>query len=487
MFPRRNDTSFDWKGFFAAAKLFGALFLIGLGAYYGAAAVGFGTPIGSSTLALTSTAPPPIVASAISSTTPKRIINLLTIEDAIPEEGKLIAADLHGMKVYLYEDGTLVKEFPIQSKGRVGSPWETPSGMYAVQTKEVNHFSSIGRVYMPWSMQFYGNYFIHGWTTYPDGTPTSANFTGGCIKLLTEDAKAVYDFADIGTKVFVYDARTGPALKPLYLRPVPVPSLHADVYLVADIDTGDVYAEKNGQAPRPIASVTKLMTALVANETISFDKKITVKEGLLFNPPALDNAESKVFVAEDLVYPLLMQSSNGVADALAGYYGTNNFVAWMNRTAHALGMEHTTFADPSGMSAGNISTADDLFRLTHYLANKKSFILNVTHLKQKTIVAQDGTSYTIQNVNTPAELPPFTGGKRGHTMAAKDTMVSVMSLETGGEKRRIAVIVLGSDNQVIDTLALAAWVTQAASPNAEESMPACVGCTKEPEYRKIEL
>jgi D-alanyl-D-alanine carboxypeptidase len=255
--------------------------------------------------------------------------------------------------------------------------------------------------------------------------------------------------------------------------------------LVADIDTGDVYAEKNAREARPIASVTKLMTALVANEIISFDRKISVPKGTLVNPPNPKDTEQKIFVAETLVYPLLMQSSNGVADALASYYGTRGFVAWMNTTAKALDMHATTFADASGASANNISMPDDLFRLAVYLANKKSFVLKVTHLSQKTITDEDGAEYKIKNVNTPAEKEPFEGGKAGHTTAAKDTMLSVVSFEHGGKTRRVAVIVLGSPDQIKDTSHLAEWVTTEAKASAATIGPACIGCTT-PEYRKIE-
>lgn len=421
----------------------------------------------------------------LSTTTPQRVLNKLTIQDVVPQQGKFIAADLVNMKLYLYLDGTTTAEYPIKLKGRAGTPWETPSGVYAIQGKEENHFSSIGKVYMPYSMQFYGNYFIHGWTYYPDGTPTSAAFSGGCIKLSTEDAEKVFEFADVGTKVFVYDAKNDSPPPPLAIDAIPMPPTEAAAYLVADIDTGDVYAEKNAQERRPIASVTKLMSALVANETISLDKKISVPEGVLYNPPNSASSTQKTFLVNDLFYPLLMQSSNGIADALSSYYGKHSFVQWMNTTAHALDMSSTTFADASGISPDNISTSEDLYRLATYLTNKKSFVLKITSTKNKTITADDGSSYTIQNVNTPANEEPFEGGKVGHTNAAQDTMVSVLSFKVGPDVRKVAVIVLGSDDQAQDTKNLASWITSAAKSEVQN---ACVGCIQpNSTFRKIQL
>lgn len=399
----------------------------------------------------------------------QRVINSLTITDVIPAQGKFIAADLVEMKLFLYQDGTTTAEFPIASKGRSGTPWETPTGFYSVQTKEETHFSSIGHVYMPYSMQFYGNYFIHGWTHYPDGTPVSASFSGGCIKLTTEDAQEVFEFADIGTRVFVYDSKKTPPQAPLALGALLLPTVAATSYLVADIDTGDVYGEMRARERQPLFSATKLMTALVANEIISFDKNITVSGDTLKNLEG-EEASSEVFTIGDLLYPLLMQPGERVAEVLADYWGSKTFVRSMNITAHALGMGSTTYTDPSGASLQNVSTADDVFRLVTYLAQKKSFVLKIVQTSHKTITAEDGSPYDIQNSTTTEAIP-----------------VSVLSIPAGGTTRRIAVIVLGSTNQAQDSIALAQWVTSAATHSTLFPQSACVSCTQAPSYRKIEF
>ncbi|PIP46640.1 MAG: hypothetical protein COX15_00070, partial [Candidatus Colwellbacteria bacterium CG23_combo_of_CG06-09_8_20_14_all_42_19] len=82
-----------------------------------------------------------------------------------------------------YEKGVFVNEFAILSKGKEGSWWETPAGLYKVQSKEKEHFSSFGRVYQPWSMAFQGNFFIHGWPYYPGGRAVESTYSGGCIRL----------------------------------------------------------------------------------------------------------------------------------------------------------------------------------------------------------------------------------------------------------------------------------------------------------------
>src|SRR5882724_9446532 len=113
-------------------------------------------------------------------------------DDFISQKESFIEADLTAMQLSVYENGAVVKQVPILTKGRPGSWWETPAGLYQVQNKETNHFSSFGHVYMPWSMDFQGNFFIHGWPYEPDGTPVSSAYSGGCIRLATDDAEKLY-------------------------------------------------------------------------------------------------------------------------------------------------------------------------------------------------------------------------------------------------------------------------------------------------------
>jgi hypothetical protein len=86
-----------------------------------------------------------------------------------------IDVDLAAMTLTLYAEGKEKEKLPVLTKGREGSWWETPTGEYSALLKESNHFSSIGKVWMPWSIQFYGNFFIHGWPYHPDGSPVEKN------------------------------------------------------------------------------------------------------------------------------------------------------------------------------------------------------------------------------------------------------------------------------------------------------------------------
>lgn len=483
---------FDWEGFTFVGKILAASIIVGLATHFGP--LYFKTLHPAPALApvvAQETMPTPILPVATSTqsystTTPERVINSLTITDAVPQTGKFIVADLATMKLTLYQDGVATSGYPILTKGKTGSPYETPSGFYRVLTKETDHLNSREGVYMPYSMQFYGNYFIHGWPYYADGTPVESSYSGGCIRLSTVDAGKVYAFAEKGTGIFVYDPVDTASMPTLVLSTMPAPPVSAASYLVADIDTGDVYLEQNAEEPRPIASLTKLMTALVANETIMFDDKITITRGELLYPGSATSTQKETFAVNDLFYPLLMESNNAVADRLARYYGTKGFVDWMNTTANALDMQSTHYKDASGVSASNVSTPDDLYRLAAYLADKKSFIWDITRTPTKEVISDSGDVYYFSNFNIFSGSPDFLGGKVGQTAAAQDTMASIFSVSVNGISRRAAIIVLKSDNFATDTEKLADWFIQSAEQGAVMAGTACASCIAPPQYRKIQ-
>lgn len=398
-----------------------------------------------------------------------RTIGTASIDTIAQAHERMIAADLSTMKLYLFERGHATATLDILSKGKRGSRWETPSGLYKIETKEENHFSTIGAVNMPKSMQFFGNFFIHGWPYYPGGEPVAEGFSGGCIRLSTEDAGKVFEFAKRGTPIFVSEgsSASSTASTAFSLKPLPLPRVTAKSFLVADISTGVVYAEKDADTPRPIASVSKLLTALVANETIHFDRTLTVNSD--------DRAETEgspgsilkgdTFTVGELLYPLLMESNNSAAYTLARYNGTENFVGWMNDKAEAIGMERTHMEDPSGLSPENTANANDLFKLMRYIEESQSFILNLTREPKKEIKAENGRKYTFPNFNHFAGNKEFLGGKIGYTPEARETMAAIFELPVQGVTTTVAVIILGSEERKGDIEKLLAWLKSSARAN----------------------
>ena len=145
------------------------------------------------------------------------------------------------------------------------------------------------------------------------------------------------------------------------------PELRSASALVMD-DEGNVIYGKDVNAVRPIASITKLMTAMVVLDAgLSLDEKITITKAdrdlIRLTGSRLQYGAS--LSRREMILLALMSSENRAATALGRTYpgGMENFIAHMNRKARALGMQNTRFADPAGLKAENVSTAADLARM----------------------------------------------------------------------------------------------------------------------------
>ncbi|KKS77297.1 MAG: D-alanyl-D-alanine carboxypeptidase, penicillin binding protein 7 [Parcubacteria group bacterium GW2011_GWC1_43_11b] len=380
----------------------------------------------------------------------------------IPLTGKVVVTDLRSMIIYLYQDNQLVSSSTILAKGRPGSPWETPVGEYAVKTKELKHFSSIGKVWMPYSLQFFGNFFIHGWPYDSKGKAVARTYSGGCIRLADVDAKKVYDFVDNGTTVLVFGSDkkmdqlanvsanlrlSAVASSYLSLKDPDKMPMSAESYLVADVDTGEVVIEKNKDRILPIASISKLMTALVSLETLNQAEKTIVqpKAYKTYSKTGRLYLNEKILIG-DLLYPLLLESSNMSAEALAQHHNRDSFIATMNEKAKSIGMKNTIYDDPSGLSENNVSTAVDLFKQIRYIYKYKKYILDITR-EPKRVVGK----HEWRNVNSLYLLDNYLGGKNGYTDEAGRTLVALFELPLSEfEHRTVALILLKSENRKQD-------------------------------------
>lgn len=121
----------------------------------------------------------------------------------MPAAYEYIYVNLKKMEIKLYRDAVLVNKFDVLSIRAMGSKFDTPRGLFSIKTKEETHWSTIGEVWMPFAMQFSGDFFIHGWPHYDDGTPVPKGYSGGCIRLADDVAQEVYNFATIGMPVLV--------------------------------------------------------------------------------------------------------------------------------------------------------------------------------------------------------------------------------------------------------------------------------------------
>lgn len=449
--------SFDTNGFFFILKAIAVITVLVFGAY----TIGGHIAHINSEVAASGTQEQEIEKEKTEPTTQKpRTIVLSTIADQVPDNGKFIGVDLEKMELYTYEDGELLETFEVHSKGKPGSRWETPTGSYTIGYKNPRHFSSIGEVYMPSSMQFFGNFFIHGWPEYENGTPVPEGYSGGCIRLSTENAERIFNFAELQTPVFVYDPdapeNTDTELK-IHTSP---PLVSATGYLVANLHTNEVYAEKNADVNRPIASISKLMTAVVANETIGYNKFVYVSNAAVTTYGEQGGLyEGQRMSLHTMLHPLLLESSNDAAEAIAGHLGTTYFYDLMNRKATALGMNNSHFSDASGLSDANTSSPADLFKLAHYIYTKKKYIFDLTTLPSATLLIEGtGLRQSFYNNNPFRDHPDYAGGKNGYTDAARKTLLTVFETTLGEKTYPVVIIVLGSEDHTQDTRSLYSWL-----------------------------
>lgn len=237
------------------------------------------------------------------------------------------------------------------------------------------------------------------------------------------------------------------------------PEVSATSALVIDLESAVVFASKNADKPRPPASITKLMTAVVALEYYQQDQILEVKR-LVKNGPESEMGLAvgdKVSVS-NLVYGLLVPSGNDAAYTLADNYegGIENFIYSMNKKAESLHMKNTHFETVSGLDSPNHhSSARDLAFLAVY-ALKNPFISKVVATYGITLKDVTGEKiYTMKNVNEfLGYLAGADGVKTGYTGLAGECLVA--SVSRNGH--RVISVVLNSQNRFSDSAKLLEWV-----------------------------
>src|SRR3989344_4828339 len=223
--------------------------------------------------------------------------------------------------------------------------------------------------------------------------------------------------------------------------------LSAKAYLVGDLNTGEVILAKNQEERLPIASTSKLMTALVSREITDLDDTAQVSKKALSTYGSNGNFRiGEKIKTSDLVYPLLLESSNDAAEILAEHFGRDTFVRKMNQQAEILKMSKTLFEDPSGLSKNNQSTPSDLFKLAGYLNKEKPEILSITKKR-----SYSNKKHNWFSNNQFLTEKGYLGGKSGYTDPAQETVISLFSVPLSKEGTRpIAILLLQSKDRYRD-------------------------------------
>ncbi len=220
---------------------------------------------------------------------------------------------------------------------------------------------------------------------------------------------------------------------------------YARSYVVMDYSTGNILESKDMHLVRSVASISKIMTAIVAIENSNLDTYVQVNEDILkAYGSSIYLKIGEVVIMEDLLYGLMLRSGNDAAVTIArGVSGDiESFVKLMNEKAREIGMYNSTFHNPSGLDVddeGNLSTSYDMALLMKYALNNEIF-RKITSTKEY----RSKNHGTWLNKNKLLRQYEYTsGGKTGFTTKARRTLVTsakkdnmeliIVTLDCGGD------------------------------------------------------
>ncbi|MEK7189305.1 MAG: serine hydrolase [Patescibacteria group bacterium] len=223
--------------------------------------------------------------------------------------------------------------------------------------------------------------------------------------------------------------------------------LDAPSVFVVDAKTGEVLIERGSDVRRPIASLTKLMTATEFLEhNPGWDARVAMQASDDTIPAKIYAKPGDVFTARDLFYATLLKSANNAAKALARSTGLSQeaFVASMNQKANELGMADTAFAEPTGLSPDNVSTAQDLYKLARSAFSDMTFLQATTPRTLTIANVNSGKRHVLENTNKAIDVPYVViGSKTGYTVEAGRCVIMKARNDAG---REVIAITLGGES-----------------------------------------
>lgn len=220
--------------------------------------------------------------------------------------------------------------------------------------------------------------------------------------------------------------------------------INAESCLVVNLSDDSVILEKNIDQLYPIASIAKLMSAVIAFENIDTSQTITLTEKMLeplgYSPSLFLGLNVS---AKNLLKASLIQSTNDAAESLTCFLEKEKFLNLMNQKAKELNMTNTFFYDAHGLNPSNRSTAPDIAKLLTYIYENHPEILSITKDDNFWLPDQTGRLLKFKNVNNFYREPDFIGGKTGYLPEAKQTSALLFNVN----KEPIAIVLLYSKNR----------------------------------------
>jgi D-alanyl-D-alanine carboxypeptidase (penicillin-binding protein 5/6) len=207
------------------------------------------------------------------------------------------------------------------------------------------------------------------------------------------------------------------------------PSIRASALYLVELKSGRVLLEKDPTRRLPPASLTKIMTALVALESAPLQEVVKIDRRALVHQSSLKFQPGEEFLLRDLLTAMLVSSANDACEAVAWHIGGDDkrFVAKMNERARALGLKNTHFANPCGFDApGHYSTAADLAKLTEQALQEPIFSMMVRTLIRDISTVDGARRMSLHSTNELLLDPDVNGVKTGYTSNAGRCLIASM-------------------------------------------------------------
>ncbi len=246
-----------------------------------------------------------------------------------------------------------------------------------------------------------------------------------------------------------------------------VPDLRAAAAIIYDPVTNQVLWEENSQTPRSIASITKVMTAtafLENNPDVA--QPVVIERSDVFQASTTHLRANDRVTVDGLLHLLLIASDNAAARALARIspYGSDGFVRRMNEKALELGLQNTSYADPSGLLSENISSAYDMARLIT-LASSDERIASIMRTAEYTVhTSRRAITFHSTNHLLGRDGVDVRAGKTGFISKAGYCLATLLRLPQSGQQ--VAVVVLGARSNAgrfMETQNMFGWLSAKAS------------------------
>jgi serine-type D-Ala-D-Ala carboxypeptidase (penicillin-binding protein 5/6) len=207
------------------------------------------------------------------------------------------------------------------------------------------------------------------------------------------------------------------------------PVVRASALYLVELQSGRVLLEKNATRRLPPASLTKIMTALIALESAPLQEVVKIHPRAVVHHSSYHFSAEEQFLLRDLVTAMLVVSANDACEAIAWHIGGDDkrFVGMMNERARKLGLTNTHFVNPCGFDAsGHYSTAADLAKLTEQALQQPFFSMMVRTLIRDISTVDGARKISLHSTNELLVDPDVNGVKTGYTSKAGRCLIASM-------------------------------------------------------------